>query len=143
MAARAEKGSVVRVHYTGRLRDGFIFDTSRGSEPLEFVIGSGMVIPGFERALLGMQAGEKKTVEIQPEEAYGPYIEEFVKEVPRADLHVDFPLEEGMTLELHTESGRVIPITVTRVTNDTVTLDANHPLAGQTLIFDIEVVSVS
>lgn len=142
MAARAEKGSVVRVHYTGRLRDGFIFDTSRVSEPLEFVIGSGMVIPGFERAP-GDAGGREKDVEIQPEDAYGPYIEEFVKEVPRADLHVDFPLEEGMTLELHTESGRVIPITVTHVTSDTVTLDANHPLAGQTLIFDIELVSVS
>jgi len=143
MIQRVQKGSIVRVHYTGRLRDGFIFDSSRGSEPLEFVIGAGMVIPGFERAIIGMQTGEKKTIEIAPEEAYGPYIEEFVKEVPRASLHVDFELEEGMTLELHSESGRVIPITVTKLTEDSATLDANHPLAGQTLVFDIELVSIA
>ncbi|GBC78766.1 FKBP-type peptidyl-prolyl cis-trans isomerase SlyD [bacterium HR08] len=143
MSQRAERGSIVRVHYTGRLRDGSIFDSSEGGEPLEFVIGAGMVIPGFERAVIGMQVGEKKTVEIPPEEAYGTYIEEFVKEVPRSELHVDFELVEGMTLELHTESGRVIPITVAKLTEETVTLDANHPLAGQTLIFDIELVSIA
>jgi peptidylprolyl isomerase len=143
MNQKVQKGSTVRVHYTGRLRDGFVFDTSKEGDPLEFTIGAGMVIPGFEQAVLGMQTGDKKTIEVSPEDAYGPYIDEFVKEVPRSELHVDFELQEGMTLELHTGSGRVIPITVSKLTGDLVTLDANHPLAGQTLIFDIGVISIA
>ncbi|RMG45639.1 MAG: peptidylprolyl isomerase [Acidobacteria bacterium] len=144
MLQRAEKGNTVWVHYTGRLKDGTIFDSSRtGQEPLQFVIGTGTVIPGFERAVIGMRVGEKKTVQIPPEQAYGEYVEEFVKIVPRSQLNVDFDLQEGMSLELHTESGRVIPITVTEVTDTTVTLDANHPLAGQTLFFEIELVAIS
>lgn len=144
MLQRAEKGNTVWVHYTGRLKDGTIFDSSRtGQEPLQFVIGTGTVIPGFERAVIGMRVGEKKTVQIPPEQAYGEYVEEFVKIVPRSQLNVDFDLREGMSLELHTESGRVIPITVTEVTDTTVTLDANHPLAGQTLFFEIELVAIS
>lgn len=160
MSQRAVKGSTVRVHYTGRLKDGTVFDSSRPnpsapaakiigsepdevSEPLEFVIGAGSVIPGFEKAVTGMQVGDKKTVEIDSEEAYGEYVQEFVKVVPRSQLDLDFDLQEGMALELHTESGRVIPITVTEVTEATVTLDANHPLAGQTLFFDLELVAIS
>lgn len=144
MLQRAEKGNTVWVHYTGRLKDGTVFDSSRiGQEPLQFVIGTGTVIPGFERAVIGMRVGEKKTVQIPPEQAYGEYVEEFVKIVPRSQLNVDFELREGMSLELHTDSGRVIPITVTEVTDTTVTLDANHPLAGQTLFFEIELVAIS
>jgi peptidylprolyl isomerase len=158
MLQRATKGSTAQVHYTGRLKDGTIFDSSRAShapvgetstlelggrgEPLEFVVGTGSVIPGFETAVIGMLVGDKKTVEIQPQDAYGEYIEDFVKVVPRSQLHVGFDVQEGMTLELHTEAGRVIPITVTEVTDTTVTLDANHPLAGQTLFFDIELVAI-
>jgi peptidylprolyl isomerase len=159
MLQRATKGSTVRVHYIGRLKNGTIFDSSRGSgvglitesghpdqghqsEPLEFIIGAGMVIPGFEQAVIGMHVGEKKTVEIPPDQAYGEYVEEFVKMIPRSQLNLDFDVQEGMLLELHTDSGRVIPITVTRVTETMVTLDANHPLAGETLFFDIEVLSV-
>ncbi|MBI3950628.1 MAG: peptidylprolyl isomerase [Acidobacteria bacterium] len=159
MTQRAVKGNTVRVHYTGRLKDGTIFDSSRASHspisetsasepsgndgPLEFVIGGGTVIPGFDNAVNGMHVGDKKLVEIPPEEAYGEYVQEFVKVVPRSQLNLDFDLKEGMFLELHTEAGRVIPITVTEVTETTVTLDANHPLAGQTLFFDIELASIA
>lgn len=159
MLARATKGDTVRVHYTGRLKDGTVFDSTwlnpsapfggatlserqAAGEPLRFTLGAGDVIPGFDHAVQGMRVGERKTVEIPPEEAYGEYIEEFVRVVPRSQLQVDFDLYAGMVLQLHTESDRVIPIMVTEVTETTVTLDANHPLAGQTLFFDIELVAI-
>lgn len=160
MGRRAAKRDTVRVHYTGRLRDGTVFDSSRASrlsrdsrratlaqgqtgEPLEFVLGAGQVIPGLEQAIIGMHVNERKMVEILPDQAYGKYIPEFVKVVPRSQLNLGIDLQEGMVLELKTGSGPAIQITVTEITDTTVTLDANHPLAGETLFFELELMGIS
>jgi peptidylprolyl isomerase len=143
--AQAKKGDKVRVHYTGRLEDGTVFDSSECHEsecgceggPLEFVIGEGSVIPGFEQAIVGMEPGEEKTVHIPVEDAYGERMEEMVAEVPRADLPADLTPEEGMQLEVTQEDGHAFPVLITAVSETMVTLDANHPLAGRALIFDL------
>ncbi|UWQ13776.1 peptidylprolyl isomerase [Aliiroseovarius sp. M344] len=135
-------GATVRIHYTGSLEDGTIFDSSEGRDPLEFTVGSGMIIPGLDKALPGMAVGEQKKVTIAPEEAYGPRQEEALLEVPRSDIPAEIPLEVGLQLQMTGQQGQPVPVTVTEMTDDSVTLDANHALAGQTLIFDFEVVSV-
>lgn len=141
--AQAKSGDTVQVHYTGRLNDGTVFDSSEGRDPLEFQLGSGMVIPGFDAGISGMNVGEKKTVNIPSEEGYGPLNEEMIIDVDRAEIPADIPLEVGMTLNMHQDgSEQVIPVTVTDLNDATVTLDANHILAGKDLIFDIELVDV-
>lgn len=141
--AQAKSGDTVQVHYTGRLNDGTVFDSSEGRDPLEFQLGSGMVIPGFDAGISGMNVGEKKTVNIPSEEGYGPLNEEMIIDVDRAEIPADIPLEVGMTLNMHQDgSEEVIPVTVTDLNDATVTLDANHILAGKDLIFDIELVDV-
>ncbi|WP_432450497.1 FKBP-type peptidyl-prolyl cis-trans isomerase [Aliiroseovarius marinus] len=136
------KGAKVRIHYTGTLEDGSVFDSSEGRDPLEFEVGSGMIIPGLDKALPGMAVGEKKKVTIAPEEAYGPRHDEAVLEVPRTDIPAEIPLEVGIQLQMSGPQGQPVPVTVTTVTDETVTLDANHALAGKTLIFDFEVVGI-
>jgi peptidylprolyl isomerase len=139
----AKTGDMVRVHYTGRLTDGTLFDSSEGREPLEFQLGSGMVIEGFDKGITGMSIGSKKTVNIPNLEAYGPVYEENVITIPRNEVPADIPFEVGMTLNMHQDgSGQAIPVIVRAVSEESVTLDANHPLAGQDLIFDIELVAV-
>jgi peptidylprolyl isomerase len=138
----AKEGSTVKVHYTGKLDDGTVFDTSIERDPLEFTIGDGDVIPGFEQAVIGMTPGELKTVTIPAEEAYGPYDEELVIEVDRSKIPEDIEPEIGMQLQGTLESGAVIQYTVIAVSESTVTLDANHPLAGKDLTFDIELVDI-
>jgi peptidylprolyl isomerase len=148
--AQAKAGDKVRVHYTGRLEDGSVFDSSECHEdecgcesgPLEFTIGEGNVIPGFDRAVTGMDVGEEKTVTIPVEDAYGERLEQMVAQVPRADLPADLTPEVGMQLEVTQEDGHSFPVLITEMTDATVTLDANHPLAGRALTFDLRLVEV-
>lgn len=139
----AKSGDTVRIHYTGTLNDGSVFDSSEGRDPLEFKLGSGQVIPGFDAAVDGMAVGDKKVAEIPCEQAYGPRHEEAKQDVPRADIPAEIPLEVGMQLQMRAPSGQVMPVTVAGLTDETVTLDANHALAGQDLTFAIELVSIN
>jgi FKBP-type peptidyl-prolyl cis-trans isomerase 2 len=140
---QATAGTTVRFHYTGTLEDGSVFDSSEGRDPLEFQPGSGMIIPGLDRAITGMRAGEEKTVTIPADEAYGPYQADALQDVPRAQIPDEIPLEEGIMLQMQTPDGRAIPVVVAALTETTVTLDANHPLAGKDLTFAVEIVSVN
>lgn len=132
----------VRVHYTGTLNDGTIFDSSRQREPLEFTMGQGQLIPGFEKAVEGMQVGDSATVTIPADEAYGDVREDMVVEVARTQFPPDIEPEVGMQLQVQQPNGMPMGVTVREVSELTVTLDANHPLAGQTLTFDIELVEI-
>lgn len=136
-------GDTVRIHYTGTLSDGSVFDSSDGRDPLEFEVGSGMIIPGLDVALPGMVVGDKKNVEIDSADAYGPINPEMQQAVPREGIPADIPLEPGTQLQMQTPDGQAMPVTVLAVTDTEVTLDANHPLAGKDLTFDIELVSVN
>lgn len=140
--ATAKKGDTVKVHYTGKLDTGVPFDSSIGAEPLEFELGSGKLIPGFEEAVIGMSPGESKTVKIPPEKAYGRYREDRVIDVDKKDLPEDIKPEIGMTLEVCAPSGQVIPVQITDMDENKVTLDANHPLSEQTLTFDIQLLEI-
>ncbi|MDD3313565.1 peptidylprolyl isomerase [Pseudodesulfovibrio sp.] len=140
----ARQGSTVKVHYTGTLkRDGSQFDSSEGREPLEFKLGEGMVIAGFERAVIGRGVGENVTVEVPPEEGYGDVNGELVFQVRRNQIPPDVNLEEGIMLEIRTEDGSPAYVRVAELDDEMVTLDGNHPLAGETLIFAIEIVEVA
>jgi peptidylprolyl isomerase len=139
MADRAENGDKVCVHYTGRLDNGDVFDTSEGGEPLQFEVGAGEVIPGFDDAVRGMKIGDRATVEIKSEDAYGPRVGELVQAVPREGMNLgDVQPETGMSLLMQLPDNNQIPVTITDVTETHVTIDANHPLAGYDLTFDIE-----
>ena len=141
--AQAKAGDKISVHYTGKLTDGTLFDSSTGREPLEFEIGSGMVIKGFDEGVAGMSVGEKKTVHIPASEAYGDMNPEHMAVFDKAEIPSDIPYEVGMQLNMHQDgSGQVMPVTVVEVTDTTITLDANHPLAGKDLIFDLELVAI-
>lgn len=140
--AQAKVGDTVRVHYTGKLDDGTIFDSSVGGDPMEFTIGEGRIIPGFEKSLIGMSPGESKTVEVPADQAYGPYLEEKVFEVERELFPEDLEPEVGQRLQILGADGRVTLVTVKKVSEDRVVLDANHPLAGKDLIFEIELVEI-
>ena len=140
--SQASNGDSVKIHYTGTLDDGSQFDSSAGREPLEFTIGSGQVIPGFEEAVTGMSVGEKKKVRIEPAQAYGERNEEMVQEVPRHVMPEDMELEVGMPLQAQGPDGQVFNLTVIEFSDDSVRLDGNHPLAGQALTFDIELVEI-
>lgn len=139
---QVKPGDNVAIHYTGTLEDGSVFDSSEGRDPLEFTVGSGQIIPGLDKALPGMTAGEKKTVSIPCEEAYGPRQDGATQAVPRAQVPADIPLEVGLELQMQSPQGQVIPVTITEVTEEHIVLDANHRLAGQTLIFAFEVVKI-
>lgn len=141
--AQASAGDTVKVHYTGKLEDGTVFDSSREREPLEFTLESGQIIPGFEEAVEGMEEGEETTVEIPPEKAYGMRQEDAVMEFPATELPDEMEPEVGMQLQLQGANGQAFPARVVEVGDETVVLDANHPLAGETLTFDIELVEVA
>jgi len=139
MAASA--GDKVRVHYTGRLDDGTVFDSSDGRDPIEFTLGTQAVIPGFESAVLGLEAGDKTTIVIGPEDAYGVRRDDRIAVVPRSQLPDDIVPEAGMVLRAVGGDGEML-VTVTNVSGDEVTLDGNHPLAGKQLTFDIELAGI-
>lgn len=139
---KAEKGNNVKVHYTGRLDDGSVFDTSRHGEPLEFTVGSGHVIKGFDQAVAGMEEGEQKSVRIPADEAYGPVRDEMVITVKRDQVPSNIELKEGLHLQMTQPNGMVFNVMVAKLTDEEVTLDGNHPLAGKDLNFDIELVAV-
>lgn len=138
-----KSGDTVRIHYKGTLDDGSVFDSSEGRDPLEFTVGSGMVIVGLDKALPGMSVGEKKSVLAVADEAYGPHNPEAKQDIPRDNVPPEIPLEVGLQLQMQSPSGQVVPVVVAAVSEETVTLDANHPLAGKDLTFDIEIVSIN
>ena len=140
--ATAQSGDSVRIHYTGRLTDGTVFDSSEGGEPLAFTLGSGQVIPGFDLGVTGMDVGETKTIEIPAAEAYGPYRDDLALQVERDQFPPDIEPEEGQELQLGMADGGTISVIVKEIGEHVVTLDANHPLAGEDLIFDLELVSI-
>ncbi|MEP7252561.1 MAG: peptidylprolyl isomerase [Ginsengibacter sp.] len=140
---KAKKGDTVKVHYTGKLTSGDQFDSSVGRTPLEFKVGAGQMIPGFDAAIPGMNVGEKKRVTIAPQDAYGEKKDEAIIEFPKENIPADMKLEPGMKLQLRNEAGHPIPVTVTEVKDDLVVLDANHELAGKELVFDIELVEIA
>ena len=135
-----QNGSTVNVHYTGRLTDGEVFDTSEGKEPLSFTVGTGQIIPGFENAIIGKATGDKVTVNITAAEAYGEIREDLVVKVPNSQL--PGAVEVGMSLQAQAENGIPVNVTVKEVNEDHAVIDGNHPFAGKELVFDIEVVSV-
>lgn len=139
---QVKTGDTVHIHYTGTLNDGTTFDSSEGREPLSFQVGSGQIIPGLESAMPGMAVGDKKTVNVACDDAYGQMNPAMRQDVPRGDIPADIPLEVGTRLQMQTQNGQVIPVTVAAVADDTVTLDANHPLAGEDLTFNIELVKI-
>ena len=143
MSDQAEKGDRVRVHYTGRLADGQVFDSSEGGEPLEFELGAGQVIQGFDEGIRQMSVGGKKTLIIEADQAYGQRNEALVQQVARASINLDAEPTPGMNLLMQLPDGNQIPITITEVTPEHITLDANHPLAGHQLTFEVEIVGLN
>jgi peptidylprolyl isomerase len=140
--AQAQNGDTVKVHYTGKLEEGMEFDSSANRDPLQFTVGSGQIIPGFEQAVVGMNPGDSKTAKIPADQAYGPHHEELVLVVDRDQIPSHLTPEVGQQLEIRQEDDRTIGVIVTDVSPSSVTLDANHPLAGQDLIFDIQLVEI-
>ncbi|MBN1993991.1 MAG: peptidylprolyl isomerase [Anaerolineae bacterium] len=140
---QAENGNTVKVHYTGKLEDGTVFDTSVDRDPLQFTIGRGQIIPGFEEAVIGMSLGESKTETIPPDKAYGPHHAELMLTLNRNQIPTHLTPEIGQRLEIHQPDGQTIGVTVSEISEKNITLDANHPLAGQELTFDIELLEVT
>lgn len=141
--SQVKDGDTVKVHYTGTLEDGTVFDTSREREPLEFTLGNGQLIPGFEKAVLGMAEGDTTEVSIESDNAYGERRDDLELEVSKTDLPEEIDPEVGMQLQMQQEEGRAIPVQITNVEEEVVTLDANHPLAGKDLNFEIELVEIT
>ena len=140
---QAQEGDKVKVHYHGKLHSGETFDSSQGREPLEFTVGSGQVIKGFDDGVKGMKVGEKKTVEIEKNDGYGEKNDEMIIEFPKKEFPAEMQPEVGAQLMMNNGSGQSFPVTIVEVKEETVILDANHPLAGEDLIFDIELVEIT
>lgn len=141
--SKVKDGDTVKVHYTGSLEDGSVFDSSENKEPLEFTLGSGQIIPGFEKAVEGMAKGDSTKVTIPSDEAYGEVRDDLVIAVSKDNLPDDVTPEVGMQLQLNQPDGQTVPVRITDIKEEEVTLDANHPLAGEDLVFEIEVVEVN
>ncbi|MCH8896873.1 MAG: peptidylprolyl isomerase [Chloroflexi bacterium] len=139
---QAKKGDKVKVLYTGKLEDGSVFDSSGGDSPLEFTLGQGQVIPGFDQGVLGMEPGESKVLNIPVDQAYGPHNPDAVFEIDRSELPPDIPLEVGLRMQGNQPGGRVAEITIVEFDDAKVKMDSNHPLAGQALTFDIQLVAI-
>ena len=140
--AQAKSGDTVKVHYTGTLNNGQVFDSSKTREPLQFTLGTGMVIPGFDAAVTGLSPGEAITTTIPNAEAYGPYQKEMVADIEKENIPADFELEVGQRLQMQVPSGEAMSVTITDIRGNMVTLDGNHPLAGQDLTFELELVEI-
>ena len=140
--SQVKEGDKIKVHYTGKLEDGSVFDSSDGRDPLEFEVGAGKIIPGFDAGVRGMVVGDKKTVEIEPGDAYGPHHERLVAKVKASDFPKDITPRIGQQLQTQDKNGHPVNVRVTEIENGQVTLDANHPLAGKKLIFEIELVEI-
>jgi FKBP-type peptidyl-prolyl cis-trans isomerase 2 len=140
--AQAKKDDLVKVHYTGKLTDGEVFDSSQGRDPLQFTVGAGQMIKGFDQAVDGMELNEKKTVTIPAAEAYGEYQQGLIQEVPRTHLPEDLTPEVGMPLIAGGPDGQQMQVTIVEVTDQAIKVDANHQLAGKDLVFDIELVEI-
>ena len=140
---QVKNGDTVRVHYHGKLTDGSTFDSSEGRDPLEFTVGSGQVIKGFDDAMIDMHPGEKKTVSIPVDQAYGHRNDDMMMEYPKTEFPADMTPQIGMELHMSDNMGNVFPVVIAEVNDETVLLDANHPLAGQDLTFEIELVSIA
>lgn len=139
----AKEGDQVKVHYTGKLKeDGSVFDSSRDREPLAFKIGAGQIIPGFENSVVGLEEGDKTTVEVTPEDGYGEYVAERIFEVDKAQVPEDLNPQIGQTLQVKSQDGQTAQVVVNEIKDQSIVLDANHPLAGKDLVFDIELVTV-
>jgi FKBP-type peptidyl-prolyl cis-trans isomerase 2 len=140
---QAKEGNTVKVHYTGKLDDGTVFDSSRDSDPLEYTIGAGQIIPGFEQAVIGMDIGDSKSVRIVPEDAYGPHRDEMVMAIKRDQLPPELEPQVGLQLQSRQRDGQIVVFTITEVNETSITVDANHPLAGKSLTFEIELLDVA
>lgn len=140
--AQAKQGDTVNVHYTGKLKDGSVFDSSENHDPLQFTIGEGKVIPGFENSVVGMNTGETRTTEIPQDKAYGPYREELQFSVEKSILPEGMNPEVGQYLQMHQNDGQIFNVRVEAITDKEITLDANHPLAGKDLVFDIKLIEI-
>ena len=138
-----KNGDTVKVHYTGQLEDGSVFDSSIQREPLEFTLGQGQLIPGFEKAVVGLKVGDSTTANIPSAEAYGDPNPQMIIEVEKSQLPADLEPEVGVQLQLNQPDGQVIPVQITNVEGEMVTIDANHPLAGKDLTFNIEIVEIA
>ncbi|MBF9034162.1 peptidylprolyl isomerase [Rhodobacterales bacterium HKCCE2091] len=143
MTKAATAGDTLSMHYTGKLDDGTVFDSSEGRDPLTFTAGEGQIIPGLDSAVLGMEVGESRSVSIPPAEAYGERFDDRVQQVPREAIPDNIPTDPGTQLQMQTQDGQAIPVTVTGGTETHVELDANHPLAGKTLHFDVTLVEIA
>ncbi len=141
--AEVKANDTVKVHYTGRLNNGTVFDSSLGREPLEFTIGHKMVIPGFEEGVMGMTVGETRTVSIASQDAYGPYLEDLVGSIRRTQIPPNIDLQVGAMLQMQTPDGGNMLVVIKDLTDEMVTLDANHPLAGKDLAFEINLLEIA
>ncbi|MCL4674646.1 MAG: peptidylprolyl isomerase [Pararhodobacter sp.] len=139
---QAKAGDTVQIHYTGTLADGTVFDSSEGRDPLSFTLGSGQIIPGLDTAIDGMAQGEQKTVTIPSDQAYGAHNPDAVQAIPRDQIPAEIPVTPGTQLQMQTPDGRAVPVVVAAADDQSVTLDANHPLAGKDLTFAVELVAV-
>lgn len=139
----AKSGDTVRLHYKGTLDDGSVFDSSEGRDPLEFTVGSGQIIPGLDQAIPGMKIGDEKTVRVEAENAYGAHNPDARQAVPRSNIPDSVPLEVGLQLQAQTDNGQMMTVVVAEIAEDEVVLDANHPLAGKTLTFDIQLTGIN
>jgi peptidylprolyl isomerase len=142
MTKTVKNGDKIKVHYTGKYEDGQVFDSSADRDPLEVEVGAAQVIKGFEDALVGMEKGEKKTVTIPPDQAYGQHDPALLIEIPHSNVPDDMTPEVGMKLRLTDDKGKSVLVTVTEIGEESIKLDANHPLAGKALTFDLELVSI-
>lgn len=140
--SQVQSGDKVEIHYTGSLNDGTEFDSSAGKDPLKFTVGAGQVIQGLDKAVEGMEVGDKKNINIEPDEAYGPRQDQMVGEVPKSALPSHIEPEVGMGLQTKNQDGQDMQLTVIEVKDDTITVDANHPLAGKPLNFEIELMQI-
>lgn len=141
--SKAKDGDTVKVHYTGTLENGEVFDTSQEREPLEFQLGQGQLIPGFEKAVIGMSEGDSTTVDIPSDEAYGEIRDDLIINVPKDQLPDDVEPKIGMQLQVNQQNGQPIPVRITEVKDEELILDANHPLAGKDLSFEIKLLEVA